>query len=157
MNILNNGRFGMGAALSGTMRATIKKAVEHATNRVQFGRKLQEYGTIQEKLARMATTASDQVIAGKIAARFGLFDEVLASDGQRNLRGAAKASLLVERFGKRGFDYAGNSPVDLQVWAETRCAIVVNGSEELVAKARAVATVAHVFPEEPGNPCRTPW
>jgi len=102
-------------------------------------------------------TASDQVIAEKIAARFGLFDEVLASDGQRNLRGSAKATLLTERFGKRGFDYAGNSPVDLQVWSEVRCAIVVNGSEELVGQARAITTVAHVFPEEPGNPCRTPW
>jgi len=102
-------------------------------------------------------TASDQVIAEKIAARFGLFAEVLASDGQRNLRGSAKATLLTERFGKRGFDYAGNSPVDLQVWSEVRCAIVVNGSEELVGQARAITTVAHVFPEEPGNPCRTPW
>merc|ERR1712020_806964 len=30
MQILNNGRFGMAAALSGTMRAGIKKAVDHA-------------------------------------------------------------------------------------------------------------------------------
>ena len=102
-------------------------------------------------------TASDQIIAEKIAARFDLFDEVLASDGQRNLRGAAKAALLVERFGKRGFDYAGNSPVDLQVWSEARCAIVVNGSEELVAKARGVTEVSHIFSAEPGNPCHTPW
>jgi len=102
-------------------------------------------------------TASDQVIAEKVAARFGLFDEVLASDGRRNLRGPAKAALLTERFGRRGFDYAGNSPVDLRVWSETRCAIVVNGSEELVAQARAVTQVAHIFPEEAGNPCRAPW
>ena len=102
-------------------------------------------------------TASDQAIAEKIAARFRLFDEVLASDGQRNLRGSAKAALLTERFGEKGFDYAGNSPVDLQVWAKARCAIIVNGSAELVTKARAIAEVAHVFPEEPGNPCRTPW
>ena len=73
------------------------------------------------------------------------------------LRGAAKAALLVARFGLKGFDYAGNSHVDLQVWSTVRCAIVVNGSEELVAKASKVANVAHVFPEEPGNPCRTPW
>jgi hypothetical protein len=81
----------------------------------------------------------------------------MASDGQRNLRGAAKAKLLVERFGEKGFDYAGNSPVDLQVWAKVRHAIVVNGSNELAAQARAIATVSHVFPQEPGNPCRTPW
>ncbi|CAB3373408.1 Hypothetical predicted protein [Cloeon dipterum] len=54
MNILNNGRFGMGAALSGTMRAVIRKAVDHAVTRVQFGHTLKEYGAIQEKIARMA-------------------------------------------------------------------------------------------------------
>ncbi|KMQ95777.1 very long-chain specific acyl- mitochondrial [Lasius niger] len=54
MNILNNGRFGMSACLSGTMRYCINKALSHATQRVQFGRTLDNYGTIQEKLARMA-------------------------------------------------------------------------------------------------------
>merc|ERR1712223_1578104 len=53
MAILNNGRFGMAAALSGTMRAGIKKAVEHATQRNQFGSKIDTYGAIQEKIARM--------------------------------------------------------------------------------------------------------
>ncbi|KAG8291747.1 hypothetical protein J6590_053606 [Homalodisca vitripennis] len=54
MNILNNGRFGMAAALAGTMKAVTKKAVDHATNRVQFGRRIDSFGAIQEKLARMA-------------------------------------------------------------------------------------------------------
>jgi very long chain acyl-CoA dehydrogenase len=54
MNILNNGRFGMAACLSGTMRASIRKAVEHASNRQQFGRRIDSFGAIQEKLARMA-------------------------------------------------------------------------------------------------------
>ncbi|KAJ0055627.1 hypothetical protein NL108_006479, partial [Boleophthalmus pectinirostris] len=54
MNILNNGRFGMAAALSGTMKGVITKAVDHAANRTQFGSKIHTFGTIQEKLARMA-------------------------------------------------------------------------------------------------------
>jgi very long chain acyl-CoA dehydrogenase len=54
MNILNNGRFGMAAALSGTMRACIKKSVEFATQRQQFGKRIDSFGTIQEKIARMA-------------------------------------------------------------------------------------------------------
>jgi len=54
MNILNSGRFGMGAALTGTMSHAIKQAVEHAKNRTQFGDKLCNFGTIQEKIARMA-------------------------------------------------------------------------------------------------------
>ncbi|XP_044273108.1 very long-chain specific acyl-CoA dehydrogenase, mitochondrial isoform X2 [Varanus komodoensis] len=54
MNILNNGRFGMAAAMSGTMRGIIGKAVDHAANRTQFGEKIHNFGAIQEKLARMA-------------------------------------------------------------------------------------------------------
>ncbi|KAG5284622.1 hypothetical protein AALO_G00028710 [Alosa alosa] len=54
MNILNNGRFGMAAALSGTMKGVITKAVDHAANRTQFGSKIHTYGAIQEKVAQMA-------------------------------------------------------------------------------------------------------
>uniref|UniRef100_A0A8V5H8J0 Very long-chain specific acyl-CoA dehydrogenase, mitochondrial n=1 Tax=Melopsittacus undulatus TaxID=13146 RepID=A0A8V5H8J0_MELUD len=54
MNVLNNGRFGMAAAMAGTMRGVIAKAVEHASNRTQFGAKIHTFGAIQEKLARMA-------------------------------------------------------------------------------------------------------
>lgn len=54
MNILNNGRFGMAAALSGTMKACTKKAVEFATTRVQFGKRIDSFGSIQEKIGRMA-------------------------------------------------------------------------------------------------------
>merc|ERR1719237_929825 len=56
MEILNNGRFGMGAALSGTMRSGIKKATEHATQRVQFGSGIDGYGAIQEKIAKISIT-----------------------------------------------------------------------------------------------------
>merc|ERR1719410_2922599 len=69
MAILNNGRFGMGAALSGTMRSVITKAAEHATQRVQFGSRIDSYGAIQEKLARMsmlhyATESMAYMVAG---------------------------------------------------------------------------------------------
>merc|ERR1719300_1005238 len=47
MAILNNGRFGMGAALSGTMRSVITKASEFATQRTQFGGRIDSYGAIQ--------------------------------------------------------------------------------------------------------------
>lgn len=54
MNVLNNGRFGMGAALSGTMRAAISQAVAHATQRKQFGSLLCNFENVQEKIALMA-------------------------------------------------------------------------------------------------------
>ena len=53
MNILNNGRFGMGACLTGTMKMLIARAVDHANNRKQFVSNLREYQGIQQKIARM--------------------------------------------------------------------------------------------------------
>lgn len=57
MRILNNGRFGMGAATGGGIRRLIGLAGEYAKNRPQFGRPISEYGLIQEKFARMAADA----------------------------------------------------------------------------------------------------
>ena len=54
MQILNNGRFGMGTTLSGTMRSIISRVSEHVTSRQQFGSRLDSFGTIQEKIARMS-------------------------------------------------------------------------------------------------------
>jgi len=54
MQILNNGRFGMAALLSGTQKVLINQAVAHASERVQFGQKLKTFGTIQDKIARMS-------------------------------------------------------------------------------------------------------
>ena len=54
--LIFSGRFGMAAALSGTMRFSIKKAVDHAIQRYQFGGRIDSYGTIQEKIARMSMT-----------------------------------------------------------------------------------------------------
>src|SRR5262249_14195241 len=53
-------------------------------------------------------TAADRGIAEAINEHLGLFDEIIASDGMRNLRSGAKARALVDRFGKQGFAYAGS-------------------------------------------------
>lgn len=94
-------------------------------------------------------TASDQSIANAIAAHLGIFDEVIASDGRRNLAGANKAEALVQLFGDHGFDYAGNSSADLDVWKHARQAIVVNATPDLEQKARNIAAVGPVFPPRP--------
>merc|ERR1719340_396802 len=75
MEILNNGRFGMGAALSGTMRTVIQKATDHATQRVQFGSRIDGYGAIQEKIAKMsmihyATESMAYMVAGTMDAGY---------------------------------------------------------------------------------------
>jgi len=94
-------------------------------------------------------TASDRHAAQPVADHLGLFRETLASDGQTNLRSRAKARALVDRFGERGFDYAGNSRADLPVWRHARHAIVVNAPRALLRKAARLAPVAHTFDVPP--------
>ena len=90
-------------------------------------------------------TASDRSLAQPVADYVGLFCDVLASDGKTNLRGAAKCRKLVEKFGERGFDYAGNSAADLAVWRQARAAIVVNAGKGLVRRAARLTRVAKTF------------
>eukprot|EP00947_MAST-08B_sp_MAST-8B-sp1_P001926 g1926.t1 len=54
MNILNNGRFGIGAATAAMMRKTLSACAEHALQRKQFGSSLSSFGLIQEKFATTA-------------------------------------------------------------------------------------------------------
>lgn len=91
-------------------------------------------------------TASDQQIAQRIAEHLGIFDEVIASDGQDNIAGERKAAELVARYGEKGFDYAGNSSTDLAVWAHAQQAIVVNGKPGLSERAASLTTTGPVFP-----------
>src|SRR5277367_2573145 len=80
-------------------------------------------------------TASDLQMALPVANHVGLFDEVLGSDGKTNLRGGNKLKALAEKFGERGFDYAGNSDIDYAVWRGAREAVVVNASQAILTKA----------------------
>lgn len=106
--------------------------------------------TQREQGRRMVLcTASDEKFAQAIAAHVGLFDETLASDGARNLAGQHKADLLCERFGERGFDYAGNSSTDLAVWGRARRAVVVNASAALARAAQAKCEVEQIMPAAP--------
>ena len=93
-------------------------------------------------------TASDRGMALPVADYLGLFDEVLGSDGRSNLRGPNKLKALVGKFGERGFDYAGNSSVDLAVWRGARLAIVVNAGPALVKQAAESARPGPVFTTE---------
>ena len=76
-------------------------------------------------------TASHIKIAQAVSDHLGLFDDVMATDGQVNLSGTEKVNRLVEAFGEGGFDYAGNGRVDIEVWRHANKAVIVNPSRGL--------------------------
>jgi len=81
-------------------------------------------------------TAADRQVAEAVAEYLGVFDEVIASDGINNYRGARKADELCRRFGNGGFVYAGNDATDHAVWQCAAAAVVVNAPAS-VARAAA--------------------
>jgi apolipoprotein N-acyltransferase len=93
-------------------------------------------------------TASDRDMALPVANHVGLFDEVLGSDGETNLRGANKLKVLIAKFGEHGFDYAGNSSADLAVWRGAREAIVVNASAAILNRAAECARLGPTFTQD---------
>jgi 4-hydroxybenzoate polyprenyltransferase/phosphoserine phosphatase len=95
-------------------------------------------------------TASDGRLARAVAAHLGLFDAVLASDGERNLRGEDKRAAIEADARGRAFSYAGNGPVDLAVWRGAQAAVVVSRSEALARRAADLTTVeARIVPPRP--------
>ena len=76
-------------------------------------------------------TASDVRLAQKIANHLNLFDEVIGSDGKTNMGGGHKARTLADKFGKKKFEYIGNSNADIPVWEEAKIAHIVSNSAGL--------------------------
>jgi 4-hydroxybenzoate polyprenyltransferase len=93
-------------------------------------------------------TAANERVAQLIADHLGLFDEVMASNDRTNNSGTNKRNALDAKYGLKGYDYAGNSEVDISVWAGARQAIVVNANARIVQKAEEVAFVSKVFPPQ---------
>lgn len=98
-------------------------------------------------------TATDARLAERIADHLGLFDEVHGTDGATNLKGAAKARFLAERYGRAGHVYMGDSAADLPVWAGAAGAISVNASAGVRARLEAQAKGGEVehLARDPGR------
>lgn len=102
-------------------------------------------------------TAADAALAEQAArtTRSGsgdeIFDAVLSSDGRHNLKGPNKLAAIRAHAGDAPFDYCGNGPEDIAIFARARRAIVVGASPRVLAAARRESRVSEVF-----DP-RAPW
>lgn len=89
-------------------------------------------------------TAAHRSIADAVAAHLGLFDEVIATEAGRNLKGTAKLAAIRERFGD-DFVYAGDARADLPIWRAARAAVLVDVAPAIAATVRAAVPVEREF------------
>ena len=129
-----------------TRRVTLDVSV------LPYHRELLDHLKAQQARGRplVLATANDERIARQVADHLQLFDRVLASNGTLNLSHRHKRERLIEVFGEKGFDYAGNARHDLEVWSSARKAIIVNSPQSVSRKAARVAEIEQVFNDREG-------
>ncbi|MBZ5581293.1 MAG: acyl-CoA dehydrogenase family protein [Acidobacteriia bacterium] len=115
-NILNIGRFKLGAACVGGARNSLRQAVQYAKERKAFGKPISEFGLIQEKVAECAAG----IYAGESLAyrTVGMIDAALADVDTH----AAGASREIQ---KRIEEYAIECSI-LKVWGSEMLDMVVD-------------------------------
>lgn len=95
----------------------------------------------------LLATATHQSIAHKVATHLGLFDGVIASDAQHNLKGKAKLAAIREKI-TGGFIYAGDSDADLPIWKAAQGAILVGASPSVTKVVREHIPIEQEFIRE---------
>jgi len=122
-NILNIGRFKLGATCVGGARNILQEAIQYARDRKAFGKSISEFGLVQEKLAECATG----VYVGEALAyrTIGMIDAALADLDP----GAEGASREIQ---KRIEEYAVECSI-LKVWGSEMLDMAVDHAMQIFA------------------------
>jgi len=75
LNVLNMGRFALGAGAVGGSKRAMQEAVTYAKKRVQFGKPIAEFGLIKHKIAEMAIQAF--IMESMVYRTGGLTEQIL--------------------------------------------------------------------------------
>jgi 4-hydroxybenzoate polyprenyltransferase len=125
------------------MKSQVASLVTLDVEHLPYNRPLLDYLRDEHAAGRKLylATGADRVLARKVAAHLGIFEDVLASDGAVNLTGRNKLQHLEQRFAADGFDYIGNALPDLPLLQGAQEAMVANPdlSLKLALKSRNVA------------------
>ena len=120
-NILNIGRFKLGAGVTGTAKLAIAEAAKYALSRHQFGQPIASFGAIQEKLAGMAvrTLMTESLVyrlAGAIEDRLEAVEEDSGSPGAQNAKAIEEYAVecsIAKVFGSECLDYCVDEYVQI--------------------------------------------
>ncbi|WP_080418870.1 haloacid dehalogenase-like hydrolase [Burkholderia ubonensis] len=125
-----------------TFKARIAEQADLRVEHLPYRAPLVEYLEQEQQRGRriILATAAHRSIAERVGEHLDLFDEVIATDGETNLKGEAKLESIRKYVGER-FVYAGDSKADLPVWAAAQGAILAGAAPAVTATIRDTVRV----------------
>ena len=122
-NILNVGRFKLGAMCVGGARVSIENAVGYAKQRKAFGKTIADFGLVREKIANMATLI--YVGESLVFRTVGMMDDLLASIDKASPEASKETRKAIE-------EYAVECSI-LKVWGSEMIDYVVDETVQIYA------------------------
>ena len=122
-NILNIGRFKLGAACVGGSRTSLANAIHYAKERKAFGKSISEFGLIQQKISDSAT----RIYVGESMAyrTIGAIDSALAAIPEADAHNAREIQKRIE-------EYAVECSI-LKVWGSEMLDAIVDHTVQIYA------------------------
>lgn len=134
-------------------KAAFKNAIAAHTSidaaLIPYRQDLLEYLHLEKKRGRpiILATAAHSSIAERVAEHLGLFDMVLATEPDQNLKGVAKLQLICASIGEK-FVYAGDNRADFPIWEKAASAILVGVPEGIRDRVERDTPIERRFPKE---------
>lgn len=138
------------------VKAEVGRRVSLDVRHLPYNRAVVEYLESERGEGRRLylATGADRRLAEQIAEHLGLFDGVLASDGQTNLTAGNKLEGLRQTFGDEGYDYIGNGSPDVPLLQHAGTAMLANPMPGLRARLRIRGIAVEREFEERAAPAR---
>jgi alkylation response protein AidB-like acyl-CoA dehydrogenase len=120
-NILNIGRFKLGAMCVGGARESMNNAIAYAKQRKAFGKAIAEFGLVREKIANMATNiyAGESLVfrtVGMMDAALSAIDKAAPDSGKRNLKAIEEYAVecsIIKVWASEMLDYVVDETVQI--------------------------------------------
>lgn len=121
--------------------------VEHLPYQTQLVDYLREQKAQGKRI--VLATASHRLYAEQVATHLGIFDDIIATQAENNLKGRSKLAAILEATGDAEFAYAGDSAADRPIWEAAAANILVNAPTKDVKTAEAAKKAELVIRSRP--------
>ena len=140
--LLTNGRAGL--------KSYLAEEVEIHPEELPYNTHLLDYIVFEKNSGRkvILATASTKKYADQIAEHLGVFDKVIASDKENNLKGTKKLEIIKKETEGKDFEYVGNSSADIPIWKESKEITVVSDSKRFIKRVIKIQKPKYLFSED---------